>query len=267
MTKLRFLCLLLCLFVPVVLNAQDLNEEILAATRKGDIEKVKALLDKGADVNAKSRYGATPLFFACDRSNTEMVKLLLEKGANPNVQDTFYKATPLGWALDKNNPDIIRMLIEKGATEKPQALNFGISGGHVAVVKAVLDNGGVEQTILDKALRSAQGKGNKEIIDMLKGVGAKETPEFKVSEETLKMYEGTFKNENFSVVFRIKNGKLIGTANGNDSLMLPVSQHVFEIDQSNGNTITFTLEGGEIVTGLTLKYPGGQMVLKKEVAK
>jgi len=266
MIKLRYGFLLLFFFLPVFVNAQNLNEELLAATRKSDIEKVKTLLAQGADVNAKSRYGATPLFFACDRSNTEMVKLLLEKGADPNVQDTFYKATPLGWALGKNNPDIIRMLIEKGAKEKTQALNFGVGGGHVAVVKAVLDKGGVEQTALDKALRTATNKGSKEIIDMLKGAGAKEIPEYKVSEETLKMYEGTFKNENFTVVFKIKDGKLIGTANGGDSLMIPVSQHVFEIDQTNGNTITFTLEG-EKVTGLTLKFPNGSIVLKKGEVK
>lgn len=266
MTKLLYAFLLLFLFLPSAINAQDLNEEILAATRKGDIEKVKALLDKGANVEAKSRYGATPLFFACDRSNTEMVKLLLERGANPNVQDTFYKATPLGWALGKDNPDIIRMLIEKGAKEKNEALNFGIGGNHAAVVKAVLDKGGVEQTVLDKSLRTATNKGNKEIIDMLKGAGAKEIPEFKVSEETLKMYEGNFKNENTSIVFKVKDGKLIGTSNGFDNIMIPVSQHLFEIEQANGVTVMFTLEG-EKVTGLTLKFTGGQTILKKGEVK
>lgn len=266
MKKLLYAFLLLLLFLPSAISAQDMNEEILAATRKGDIEKVKALLDKGASVEAKSRYGATPLFFACDRSNTEMVKLLLERGANPNVQDTFYKATPLGWALGKDNPDIIRMLIEKGAKEKNEALGFGISGGHPAVVKAVLDKGGVEQTVLDKSLRAATNKGNKEIIDMLKGAGAKEIPEYKVSEETLKMYEGNFKNDNFGIIFKIKEGKLIGTANGFDNVLIPVSQHVFEIDQSNGVMITFTLEG-EKVTGLSLKSPNGTTILKKGEVK
>lgn len=266
MNKQRFIWLLLFLFLPLIVNAQDLNEEILAATRKGDVEKVKALLEKGADVNAKSRYGATPLFFACDRSNAEMVKLLLEKGADVNIKDTFYGATPLGWALGKGNPDIIRMLIEKGGAEKPQALNFGINGGHTAVVKAVLDKGGVEQSVLDKSLRAAQVKGNKEIVDMLKAAGAKEIPEFKVDAETLKMYEGTFKNDNTTIIFKVKDGKLIGTSNGFDNIMVPLSQHHFEIEQANDVTITFTLEDNKI-TGLTLKFPNGTSVLKKGEAK
>jgi ankyrin repeat protein len=42
--------------------AADLGEDLLAAVRKGDIAAVRGLLDKGANVNAKSPYGATPLF-------------------------------------------------------------------------------------------------------------------------------------------------------------------------------------------------------------
>ncbi len=266
MKKLSLISLFLFFFLPFVVNAQNLNEEILSATRKSDIEKVKALLAKGADVNAKSPYGATPLFFACDRANAEMVKLLLEKGAEVNIKDTFYGATPLGWALGKNNPDIIRMLIEKGAKEKEQALGFAINGGYVPIVKAVLAQGTLEQNFLNKSLRTAQSKGNAEIVELLKTAGAKEMPEFKVDAETLKMYEGTFKNENFSIVFKVKNGKLVGTANGFDNVLEPISQHNFEIEQSNGVMVTFTLEG-EKITGLNLKTPNGTTVLKKGESK
>ena len=36
------------------------------AVRKGDVALVTALLDKGADVNAKFRYGTTALFKAAE---------------------------------------------------------------------------------------------------------------------------------------------------------------------------------------------------------
>jgi hypothetical protein len=268
MNKLRFIILLLFLFLPSVVSAQSLNEDLLAATRKSDAAKVKALLDQGADVNAKSPYGATPLFFACDRGNVEIVKILLERGADVNVKDTFYGATPLGWALGlgKGDPEIIRMLVEKGAKEKDQALTFAINGGHSAVAKAALDKGGFEQNALDKALRAAQSKGNKEIIELLKAAGAKEIAEFKVTPETLKMYEGTFKNDNLTLVLTVKDGKLIGTVNGFDNVLVPISQHGFEIEQSNGVTVTFTLESDK-VTGLTLQTPNGKFNLKKGEAK
>ena len=73
------------------------------AVRKGDAAAVTALLDKGADVNAKFRYGATALFKAAERGNTEVVKVLLARGADVTVKDTFYGATAMTWALDEQS--------------------------------------------------------------------------------------------------------------------------------------------------------------------
>ncbi len=69
----------------VIGYASDANEDLLAAVRKQDVPAVKALLDKGANVNAKSPYGATPLFFAADRGNLEIIKILLDRGAAPTA--------------------------------------------------------------------------------------------------------------------------------------------------------------------------------------
>ena len=46
------------------------------------------LVDKGADVNAHSKLGRTPLMIAsaCDGCSAT-VKLLLDKGADPNARD------------------------------------------------------------------------------------------------------------------------------------------------------------------------------------
>ena len=56
---------------------QELNDQFWEAVRKGDASAVTTLLDKGADVNAKFRYGATALFKAAERGNVEIVKILL----------------------------------------------------------------------------------------------------------------------------------------------------------------------------------------------
>src|SRR5271156_935481 len=117
MTLLRILMLALVGGFMLVspMSGQDVAEDLLAATRKGDVAQVKALLDKGADVNSKSPYGSTPLFFACDRGNLEIVKLLIDRGADVNVEDTFYHETALGWATSKDRVAIVKLLLDHGA--------------------------------------------------------------------------------------------------------------------------------------------------------
>src|SRR6266702_5988082 len=77
----------------------DLKDDLWAAAKKGDVKAVKELIDKGADVNAATPYGATALSYAADKGHLEVVKLLLANKANVNTKDTFYKETPLGWAI------------------------------------------------------------------------------------------------------------------------------------------------------------------------
>ncbi|MBS1807257.1 MAG: ankyrin repeat domain-containing protein [Acidobacteria bacterium] len=265
MPYLRFVCLVLLLCFPLLLHAQDLNEEILAAARKSDVAKIKELLAKGADVNAKSPYGATPLFFACDRGSVEVVKLLLENGADANIQDTFYKATPLGWAMNKGKPEIIKLLVEGGAKGLNQAMNFAINGNHIELAKITLEKAKFPQEDLDKYLRVASKKGQKEIVEALKAAGAKELPEFKIEAEAMKKYEGTFKGDNLTLIFQAKEGKLIGTANGQEAILVPLKLHTFE-NADAGIVATFTVDGDN-VTGLALKFPNQLMNLKKEMPK
>jgi ankyrin repeat protein len=55
--------------------------------KEGHTEIVQLLLEKGADVNAKNKYGRTALIYATERGYTEIVQLLLEKGADVNAKD------------------------------------------------------------------------------------------------------------------------------------------------------------------------------------
>src|SRR5262249_11459506 len=115
--------------------AGDINEDLIEAARKSDVDKVKALLAKGADVNARTRYGATALSFACDRGNLEVVKVLIEHGADVNVTDTFYKATPLVWAVSRNHAEIVTLLLDKGARDQETALMMAAGQGYADLVK------------------------------------------------------------------------------------------------------------------------------------
>lgn len=81
----------------------------------GDVEDVKSLIRKGADVNAVSRVsGQTPLHAAAEGGSTEVCNLLIAHGAKLNVKDDWGK-TPLFTAAANGNVDAAKVIAAKGA--------------------------------------------------------------------------------------------------------------------------------------------------------
>ena len=105
-----------------------LAEELWDAARAGDAARVARALDKGADVNAKSRY-ATALTFAADKGHIDVVKLLLDRGADLNGQDTFYKFRALDMALMNNYQHVAMLLLERGSQGAGSALMSAVRSG------------------------------------------------------------------------------------------------------------------------------------------
>lgn len=58
-----------------------LKEQLFLATLKGELRKVKTLLGKGVDVNAKDERGRTPLMYARWTGNNHVAELLRRYGA------------------------------------------------------------------------------------------------------------------------------------------------------------------------------------------
>ena len=266
----KYLPILAILLVPLsAASAQDLNEQLLAAARKGDPAQARTLLDKGADVNAKTRYGATPLSYACDRGNVELVKLLIEKGANLDAKDTFYGAAPIIWAAQKGHAEVIRVLLEKGAKGKDDAMQIGIQSGSLPIAKAVLEAGNPNAESLSLWLGAANRNKQTEIAELLVKAGAKPLVlnEFKVAPETMQSYAGTYKNETAEFSFSVKDGKLVLKTPQREFVTLSTAQHTFESLDAPGLKIVFASEG-ERITGVAFKQTGSQdLVLKKVEAK
>jgi hypothetical protein len=262
------LSLLLLQLIPLGIQAQNLNDELIVAARKSNVEAVKTLLAKGADVNAKTEYGATPLFFACDRGHAEIVKILLEHGADANIRDKFYNSTPILWAVQRDHAAVVKLLVEKNPQSKEMVMNMAVNQGQVKVARALLEVGGFKPESLSAYLAIAEKNRQTEIVEMLKNAGAKPKPkvDYKVDPETLKLYEGIYKNDQLEFTFKVKDGKLAGGPAGQERVLIPVDKHTFEVDGAPGVTAAFNVESEKVV-GLTVKQAGGQTLLKKVEAK
>lgn len=77
----------------------------------GDVPRVKALINKGAQVNKE---GWTPLHYAAVKARAEVAKFLLEKGAFPN-ELTPDGDTALILAVRADSVETVQILINGGA--------------------------------------------------------------------------------------------------------------------------------------------------------
>ncbi len=89
------------------------NTTLTAAVITGNLEVIKALLENGADINAKGYEGETALAMACFYNQPEIVKFLLKnKDIDVNSQDNN-GLTALMWACQHDNPEVIDALLAR----------------------------------------------------------------------------------------------------------------------------------------------------------
>jgi len=79
-----------------------------------DASKIKYLIERGADVEAKDNNGNTPLHLAVWSNHIETAKLLIERGADLEAKNK-YGQTPLDWASYKDNIELAKLLLDAGA--------------------------------------------------------------------------------------------------------------------------------------------------------
>jgi ankyrin repeat protein len=106
----------LLLFFSSCHKVQNTNNSFFKAIKRGDIVKVRLLINKGVDVNAKQkdRLGNTPLITAIENGRRKIVELLLGNGANIEKK-TNYGDSPLTIAVSSDDSETASILLAHGA--------------------------------------------------------------------------------------------------------------------------------------------------------
>jgi ankyrin repeat protein len=184
------------------------TEPLHRAAVDGDIEQVRSLIAKGADVNAKSgwknllplhvaaRYGhkdisevlihngadvdaetrrrVTPLFYAAFYGHKDVAELLIDKGADVNAKSRMDGATPLYWAAAGGHKGLMDRLLAKGA-DANAALFCAAHVGHSDATTLLLAKGANVNAKDDKSrtpLHEATSYCHKDVAELLIAEGA-----------------------------------------------------------------------------------------------
>ena len=183
------------------------------AAREGDADRVRELLDAGADVNVRNSSNAvkllrggtplqwTSLHYAAYYGHLEIAEILISRGADLDADDPYY-STPLYLAAEQGYPEVVEFLISKGAKVNVKSSRSGYTPLHRAAwgpvarrfgqgaeeqpqykkIVAFLIAKGAEinardndgKTALDQAIEG----GTKETVDLLRKHGGKTGEEF-----------------------------------------------------------------------------------------
>lgn len=117
----------------VSVRETPLRNALSIAVEDDDLERVKDLIIRHADVNAreKDRDGVTPLFIAVENGNVEIAELLLRFGAKVNARNKN-RETPLMMIDDDTPLELVELLLKYGAK-----VNLEDSEGNTALLRAV----------------------------------------------------------------------------------------------------------------------------------
>jgi ankyrin repeat protein len=139
----------------MTMTQEEANKLLMKAADSGDIAKVQAALDAGADIHARDRFGHTALIWAASNGHIETCRLLLEKGTDIHAVN-IHGDNALIRAAGNGRTEICRLLLEKGADihavdkDDKTALILAAHNCHTKTCKFLLRQGAAMPMIFPK---------------------------------------------------------------------------------------------------------------------
>jgi len=173
----------------LLFSLQDEKTALMRACYKGNTNTAWALVMAGANVEAKSNAGNTPLIEASYGGHLATVKVLVEEG-HANVEaKSNRECTPLIWATVEGDLATVKFLVEEGHANVEAKDIYGDTplmgasrNGHLATVKFLVEecHANVEVKNNDgfTALEEAKRYHQNDVVEYLRSKGATESIEF-----------------------------------------------------------------------------------------
>ena len=103
--------------VDLLLSAAS-EAQVVRACARGDEQRLRTLLKRGADPNERDEDGSTAMMQACSHNQIECVRLLLERNADVNAATMRTGETALMRACSVHELPMIRLLCAYGASRE-----------------------------------------------------------------------------------------------------------------------------------------------------
>lgn len=161
------------------------DQQLIAASTRGDVAGVKALLAGGVGVQARDEHGWTALLAATHANQVEVAALLIAAGSDVNAKDN-QQDSPYLYAGAEGRLEILRLTLAAGADLKSTnrfggtALIPAAEKGHVENVRELLktkiDVNHVNRlgwtALMETAMKKGRGPVHTEIARLLLAAGA-----------------------------------------------------------------------------------------------
>jgi uncharacterized protein len=77
-----------------------MEQMLLLAAEKGDLSTVKAVITADVNVDCRDQYDRTPLMRAAKNGHAAVIEALVDNGAELNAKEKHFQTTPLMYAVD-----------------------------------------------------------------------------------------------------------------------------------------------------------------------
>lgn len=163
------------------LSSQAVAQAIVAATIKGNTQRVEREISQGADPSMRNTVtGQSLLAIAISRGHEDIVRLLVDAGANLELGWPQLGKSPLVYAAESGNMEITKLLISAGAnvnhTDPTVGGAFGTPlsaaayNGHKDIVRLLI-GAGADLSLEQDTLKMAASRGHDAVVAVLKEAG------------------------------------------------------------------------------------------------